>query len=134
MPGTDSREELGMLLTLSCCSLPAPHFLADSYSSAEIPWDLGSLCCFHLNMRRAVCRAQATRQQFGLSLTLSKPNYQGFRVTASSCQVGSIYPQAGGTRPTAALRLLPVPGVPHRLTLAVREGDGGLAYLTALDN
>src|SRR5262245_36335648 len=35
---------------------------------------------------------------------------------------------------TAALRLLPVPGVPHRLTLAVREGDGGLAYLTALDN
>src|SRR5262245_52225493 len=99
MPGTDSREELGMLLTLSCCRLPAPHFLADYSRSAEIPWDLGSLCCFHLNMRRAVCRAQATRQQVGLSLTLSNPNYRGCWASASSCQGRSIYPQAGGTRP-----------------------------------
>ena len=48
-----------------------------------MPWHLGSLCCFRLTLRHAVCRAEATRQQFWLSLTLSKPNYRGFRASAS---------------------------------------------------
>src|SRR5262245_26988011 len=87
MPGTDAREELGMLLTLSCCSLPGPHFLADSYRSAEIPWDLGSRCGFHLNMRHAVCRAQTTRQQFWLLLTLSNPNYGGSTLSLGRVRV-----------------------------------------------
>jgi len=33
----------------------------------------------------------------------------------------------------AALLLLPLPVVPHRITLAVRDMDGGLAQFTAID-